>query len=90
MRCLPVVSMSEQLNMNIDVCIFEVVRCVRLSSVSNLSLFFLLSLDMQERMHKMFLFSSKGESFAAPLSTFFNDYVSFLIVVFLNVISFFS
>lgn len=46
--------MSEQLNMNIDVCIFEVVRLVRLSSVCNLSLFFL-SLDMQEQMHKMFL-----------------------------------
>lgn len=40
MRCLPVVSLSEQLNLNFDVCIFEVVRLVRPSSVSNFTLFF--------------------------------------------------
>lgn len=39
MRCLPVVSMSEQLNLNFDVCIFEVVRLVWPSSVSNFTLF---------------------------------------------------
>lgn len=39
MRCLPVVAMSEQLTLNFDVCIFEVVRLVRPSSVSNFTLF---------------------------------------------------
>lgn len=35
--CLPVASMSQQLNLNSDVCIFEVVRLVRPSSVSTSS-----------------------------------------------------
>lgn len=38
-RCSPVVSMSEQLDLNFDVCIFEVVRLVRSSSVFNFTLF---------------------------------------------------
>lgn len=39
MRRLPVVSMPEQLNLNFAVCIFEVVRLVRPSSVFNFTLF---------------------------------------------------